>query len=143
MSAVALKRPPGRPSRFSDEIADEICRRISLGESLISVTRDPAMPSERSVYDWLASRPQFSQKYTRAREAQAEHWADQMIEMTDSLLPRDGRVADHAEVQAMRLAVDTRKWLLSKLLPKKYGDRVGLEASGSVTVKVVQGLGEE
>jgi hypothetical protein len=141
---VPAKRPRGRPSLYAAEVADEICRRVALGESLRSICSDKDMPPEGTVRGWVVEDYSgFSARYMRAREAQCEHWADQIVDLADSVLPRDGRPADHAEVQAMRLAIDTRKWVLSKLLPRKYGDRVGVEASGSVTVKVVQGLGDD
>ena len=62
--------------------------------------------------------------------------------MTRNARGQPGRPVDQAEVQALRLAVDTRKWVLSKLLPRKYGDRLDVQQDGQLTVKIVHGLGE-
>ena len=142
MSVAALDRPRGRPSRFATEVADTICERISLGESLKSVCRDPEMPGEATVIRWLAQNEPFRAQYVRAREQQAEHWADELIDLADSARGQPGRPADQAEVQALRLAVDTRKWVLSKLLPRKYGDRVDIQQDGQLVVRIIHGLGE-
>jgi hypothetical protein len=61
----------------------------------------------------------FSAKYARAREMQVEFWAEQIIDISDGV----ARGADAAEVQAARLQSDNRRWLASKLMPRKYGDK--------------------
>ena len=131
----------GRPSRYSDEIAAEICERISLGESLVSVTNDPAMPSETTVIRWLSDDrySAFRALYVRAREQQVERYVDEIVDIAD----RVKDCIDSAVVNAARLAIDTRKWAAAKRLPRKYGDRIGVESTGSLTVKIVHGLGDE
>ena len=82
------------------------------------------MPSRKVVHEWVADdRGGFRDKYARAREAQAEYWASEIIEISDSV--RKGATSE--EVQAARLAVDSRKWVASKLLPKRYGDKLETE----------------
>jgi len=134
----------GRPSCFSAELAAAICERLASGESLVSVTNDPEMPSETTVIRWLSDDrySEFRAMYVRARAQQAEHWADELIDLADSARGQPGRPADQAEVQALRLAVDTRKWVLSKLLPRRYGDRIDLQQDGQLVVRIVHGLGE-
>ena len=111
----------GRPSIYSDALAAAICERLGQGESLNAICRDEHMPSRKVVHEWVTDdRDGFRDKYVRAREAQAEYWASEIIEISDSV--RKGATSE--EVQAARLAVDSRKWVASKLLPKKYGDRV-------------------
>jgi hypothetical protein len=73
------------------------------------------------------SHPEFVEQYTRAREIQAEYFADEICDIFDN--PPDV-TSDH--VQHARLRMDARKWLMSKMLPKKYGDRVELAHSGSI-----------
>src|SRR6476620_379009 len=138
--AAILKQPRGRgrPTAYSDEIADTICRRISLGESLVSVTNDPEMPCRTAVYDWISERHEFADKYARARQAQAEGYIDEIISISDGV----AGCTDSAVVNAARLAIDTRKWVASKLLPKKYGDKIGIDSTGSLTIKIVHGLGD-
>jgi hypothetical protein len=69
---------------------------------------------------WVDTRADFAERYARARERLVEHWADEIIELADAEVPPN----DNAAVQRARLRVDTRKWLMSKLAPRKYGDRV-------------------
>jgi len=111
----------GRPSIFSEELADEICERIADGESLRSICRDNEMPSKATVFRWLAEKQDFQDQYTRAREAQADSLVDDMLDIADgkkALL--EGKDAD---VQRDRLAVETRKWIAGKL-KGKYSDKV-------------------
>ena len=111
----------GRPSIYSDVLAAQLCHRLAEGESLNAICRDAHMPSRKVVHEWVADdRNGFRDKYARAREAQAEYWASEIIEIADSV--RKGATSE--EIQAARLAVDSRKWVASKLLPRKYGDKV-------------------
>jgi hypothetical protein len=115
------KQTMGRPSICTNELAAQICDRLAAGESLNAICRDEHMPSRKVVHEWVADdRDGFRDKYARAREAQAEYWASEIIEIADSV--RTGATSE--EVQAARLAVDSRKWVASRLLPRKYGDRV-------------------
>jgi len=105
----------GRPSDYSDELADAICERLACGESLRQMClQDEALPCERTVYRWLISHESFCQKYARAREFQAEPHLEDIIEIADDpdLKPDDKRVR-----------IDARKWKMSKLAAKKYGDK--------------------
>lgn len=111
----------GRPSIFSEELADEICERIADGESLRSICRDDEMPSKATVFRWLAEKQDFQDQYTRAREAQADSLVDDMLDIAD------GKKAllegSDPDVQRDRLAVETRKWIAGKL-KGKYSDKV-------------------
>lgn len=132
----------GRPSSFTPEIAAEICARIAEGRSLRSICTDEDMPPARTVFDWLASRPEFSQQYARAREAQADALAEECLDIADDgtndWMERqsesekgagvnNGWVLNGEHVQRSRLRIDARKWYASKLAPKKYGDKIELE----------------
>ena len=82
---------------------------------------------------WLdGSRPEFSEQYARAREAQADKLAEEALQIaddgrSDTYVDGDGNVKTDTEViQRSKLRVDTRKWLASKMAPKKYGDKVAI-----------------
>lgn len=111
----------GRPSDYSDQVADEICERIADGESLRSICRDAYMPSKATVFRWLAEKQDFQDQYIRAREAQADSLVDDMLDIAD------GKKAllegSDPDVQRDRLAVETRKWIAGKL-KGKYSDKV-------------------
>lgn len=112
----------GRPSTYSDEIADQICDEIIRGASLYRLCERDGFPGERTVYQWLDKNPEFAQKYMRARELQQDREADKIVDIADAA--EDANLA--------RLQIDARKWRASKLAPKKYGDRLDLNHSGAI-----------
>ena len=132
----------GRPSGYSDELADTICERICNGESLRRICLDDNMPSQSMVFRWLAQNETFREQYARAREAQADAIFDETLDIADDG-SNDWLVRNHGDdpeesgwkvngehIQRSRLRVDTRKWMAGKLAPKKYGDKVLNEHSG-------------
>ena len=138
-------KPAGRPSTYSEEIAAEICRRIIAGEGLRGICATPDMPHRDTVYQWLAVQPTFSDQYARAREHQADAWADELRDIADDgrndfmdRIAADGsveRVLDNEHVQRSKLRIDTLKWLMSKHAPRRFGDKVEVEVSGNMDVK--------
>ena len=135
MSAVTKRKGPGRPTRYSLEAGLEICRRMEQGESLRRICATPGMPGRTTVMRWLEAQPEFRESYARARERLVEFWADEILDIADDgqndFVEREGREVLNAEnINRSRLRVDLRKWLMSKLLPKKYGDRVTTEVVG-------------
>lgn len=131
----------GRPSKYSEEVADEICLRMSEGESLRSICRDDAMPGKATVMGWLGSNEAFSDQYARAREAQADHFADEILEISDDgsndwmeRSDKDGESSgwqiNGEHIQRSRLRVDSRKWLMARMAPRRYGDKVAMEHTG-------------
>lgn len=135
-----------RPTDYNQEIVANICERLSLGESLREICRDDNMPGKSTVMRWLHAHEEFRDQYARAREAQAEHWADEIIEISDdgsndweTRQSKDGSSyeAVNAEViNRSRLRVDTRKWLMARMAPKKYGDKVTQAHEGEVKLEV-------
>lgn len=81
------------------------------------------MPSASSVFLWLTKYPDFSENYTKAIEERASGLFDEMLDIADDVEP------DAAEVAKARLRVDTRKWALSRMNPKKYGDKMQVDAN--------------
>lgn len=147
-------KPTGRPSAYSDSLAAVICAELAAGKSLVTVCAAEDMPHRATVMRWLAddSKEGFRDNYMRAREAQADFYAEQIIEISD-----DGRndtykddkgnvVVDHDVIARSRLRVDARKWYASKVAPKKYGDKLavgGAEDLGPLTVQVVRFAGNQ
>lgn len=112
-----------RRGLFTQELADEICDRLAKGESLRAICREPGKPNEATVRSWVLDNVEdFATQYTRARHLQAERWAEEIMEISDTPPPLTGdNKMDHAAIQYHRLRVDTRKWMLSKVLPKSGG----------------------
>lgn len=125
-----------RPTSYTPELALEICRRLAGGESLRAICCDSHIPHRDTVRLWIVNDTHgFSVQYARAREAQVEHYADEIVEISDET-DRDTIETEHGEkpnsewIARSRLRVDTRKWLMSKLAPKKYGDKVDVTTGG-------------
>lgn len=126
------------PAEFDQAIADEICERIAKGESLRKICeadRDDFIPARSTVFKWLEENKPFADQYANARARQADHYADEIIDIADSPNMTEG---PNGEAQLRdpardRLRVDARKWVASKLAPKKYGDKLDIEAKVSLT----------
>ena len=121
----------GRPTNYTVALADAICVELSENVvSLASICRRPEMPGYSTICQWLDRYPDFAEKYARARDRQADVIAEQTLEIADDMsrdvkLDEDGRPSvDHEHIARSRLRVDTRKWIASKLKPKKYGDKL-------------------
>lgn len=135
----------GRPSIFTEDLAADICERLVNGESLRAICRDDAMPAISTVFKWLTEKPSFSDQYAKAKEEQAEALADEIVAIADEecTMVRSSKhpgaakddeeelevVFDYTAVARNRLRVDARKWVASKLKPKKYGDRIDMNAT--------------
>ncbi len=122
---------------YPESIRLEICERIAKGESMVSICASEGMPVTSVVYNWLTVDKEFSDRYTRAREQQAEHYLDEIIAISDDvsldeIIDGEGNPrTNHEAIQRSRLKVDTRKWAMSKLAPKKYGDKIQQEIVGA------------
>lgn len=130
-----------RPSVYSDEVAVEILQRMCNGESVKSICNDDHMPARSTVMLWVAEdREGFSDKYAMAAEARAHYWADELLDIADDasndyMMKNDpenpGYITNGETLARSRLRVDSRKWLLSKMLPR-YADRQEIKHSGSL-----------
>lgn len=132
----------GRPSRYTQEIGEIICDRLMDGETLRQICRDEDMPDERTVRRWAANpEHEFSPHYTRAREIGYLRMVDELLEIADDgsndWMIREGKdgeaswVANGEHVQRSRLRVDTRKWVLAKMLPKVFGEKLDTANAGA------------
>lgn len=124
---------------YSQETADRICKGLAEGESLRAVCRDAGV-AHSSVFEWLARQPEFADQYAQAREVGYRLMAEEIIEISDDagadvITDKDGNQRTDAErVARSKLRVDSRKWMLSKMLPKLYGDKLDVEHKGSVNI---------
>lgn len=126
--------PAGRPTLYTEDIAAEICSRLSNGESLRRICRDEHMPAEATVRSWaIDPNHPIAAQYTQARQVGFLSMADELLEISDDgsndWMEREdpdneGYEANGEHLQRSRLRVDTRKWLLSKMLPKVFGDKL-------------------
>lgn len=136
--------PVGRPSEFTKEIGDYICEKISTSEVGIRTLheQDSKFPSMSTIMRWLKNHSEFRDQYARAKEAQADMFFEQIVEIANtpvlgvtkkSGVNQFGDFEEVTEADAIahrRLQVDARKWVISKLNPKKFGDKVDITTGG-------------
>lgn len=126
----------GRKCTYTNVAAEEICRRLAMGESLLAICRDEKMPPESTVRQWVIDdRNGFAATYARARDLGLDHLAEEIVEIANT--PMIGtrtettddkvKVVETDMIEHRRLQVDARKWYLSKLAPKRYGDMTKVE----------------
>jgi hypothetical protein len=118
MSGADVKPLPvqmGRPSIYSEEMIQALLIRLSAGESLHRICKDDHMPAFTTVFNWINTKPDFMNRYEKAKELGCEAMAEEMMEIADD---------DTQDTQRSRLRVDTRKWYLSKIKAKKYGEKL-------------------
>lgn len=126
----------GRPSKFTEQIADEICRRLADGETLNTICADEHIPARPTVIGWTQDNDKkaFSDKFARAREIAWLNMADELVDIADdsrndwikrkSKGGKDYEMFNKEAVERSKLRVETRKWILARALPKVYGDRL-------------------
>jgi hypothetical protein len=118
---------------YSQELADKICELIADGNSIRALCEVEGMPAKSSIFKWLRLHPEFADQYARAKEDQAEKLADELVGIADddsNDVTGELGMPNSVAVQRARLKVDTRKWVLSKLLPKKYGEKLDMNLAG-------------
>lgn len=116
------------------ETVTELCRRVAQGESLRSIERDPDMPTRGTFLRWCYEDAEFGQMYTIALRLRAAGMADEVVELAD----KAESCTEAHEVQAIKLMVNTRQWVASRLLPKQYGDHQIVEHTGEVKLDEAQ-----
>lgn len=121
---MATKPKTGRPSDYLPEVAADICSLLADGESLRKVCKRPGMPDKATVFRWLAKHDEFRDQYAKATETRADAIFEDMFDIADDVIP------ESAEVAKARLRIDTRKWALARMNPRKYGDKVTNELTG-------------
>lgn len=129
----------GRPSSFTQEVADFVCAELATGKSLRAIYTEKQidLPHMATLFRWLADDDSFREQYARAREMQAETLADEIVAIADdgsndTYCDDEGnKRTDHDVIARSKLRVEARKWVAAKLLPKKYGDRLQVDNTHS------------
>lgn len=138
-----------RPSDYTEQLAENICTLIAEGQSIREISALDGMPAVSTIMRWVGTHKEFQEQYACARELQAEHYVQEILEISDNctddvevIMTQNGE--DHrikqSAIQRARLQVDSRKWIASKLAPKKYGDRQQVDQN--ITMKHEQALDE-
>jgi hypothetical protein len=106
------------------EILATFFERLSFGDSLRDICATEGMPPKATFLRWIAADGALADRYARARELQAQHYAEEIVEISDN----------DPDPQRARVRIDARKWVACKLLPKKYGEKIDHSVEGSLTV---------
>ena len=125
-SSFVPRKDPEKRIEYSQKWADLICDLVIDGKSLRTICLADDMPSRSAVMKWLIDHEDFAHQYARAREAQQDTYAEEIIHIADT--EKDSNKA--------RVMIDARKWHAGKLAPKKYGDKVEHEHSGRVDADI-------
>lgn len=125
------KKPPIQDQH---KIIDAICEEIANSDKSLWEICDEieGVPTARTIARWIADDETICQKYARAKELQADFMAGQIRAIADecrlgvkTVKKESGTETTTGDmVDRSRLQIDARKWLASKLAPKKYGDRL-------------------
>jgi hypothetical protein len=126
----------GRPTIYTDEIAHYICTAIESGRNLQEIVEEDGMPCRHTVNRWVEKNPEFCSAYYRARRLQADFFADQILNIADETTSdyvdgKDGRTVNHEHINRSKLRVESRKWLMTRVSPEKWGDKVEKIHSGN------------
>jgi uncharacterized protein (UPF0147 family) len=138
----------------------EICRRVAQGASLMAVCSegDKRIPTYDRALIWLADYPEFSDAYKAAQRARADALFEEALTISDDArndwMARNdpnnpGWVQNGEHIARSKLRVDTRKWMVSKLNPSRYGEKLAVEGNPdkpvvvAVTHKIVQVVRQE
>jgi hypothetical protein len=114
----------GRPTKFNQKLADEICGMLAEGMSVRAICRDPKMPAMSQIFNWLSINEEFQEQYTRAKNETADALAEDIQDIADRTLKGE------YDPNAARVAIDAYKWTAAKLKPKKYGDKLDHTSGG-------------
>lgn len=123
----------GRPSTYSEKVSQELCDRLIQGKSITAVCDCEDMPAITTVFRWLQDNETFREKYSRARDLQADVFAAQTIDIADEALigvktvnsVKDGlKTYTGDNTERSRLMIESRKWTAAKIAPLRYGERI-------------------
>lgn len=142
------------PHKYNRALAERLCERLRKGGTLRKCCEDEGMPEPCTVLRWVNEDVDgFAQRYLEAREIGYMLLADEIIDIADTqelgeettTNEKDGTTVKTGDmIQHRKLRVDTRKWLLGKVLPKIYGPKLPPlpETKDGNTIIITGGLPE-
>ncbi len=122
-----------RPTDYTPELAIKLCDRLSEGVSLRTVCLSDDMPDKSTVFDWLRKYKEFADQYAQAKAESSEALNEELMDLGDEAIDHAYKAdpkASSAVVQAVKLKADNMKWYMSKMKPKKYGDKIDMTTNG-------------
>lgn len=131
-----LQDGPGRrPTEYDEEVASEILSRISRGDSLTKILSDPDLPGLDTVTRWAVDDVSgFRERYVTAQQQRAAIWGEELMDIADN--------EDESPFRSS-LRLRTRQWMLSKLMPRTFGDKLALTGPDGGPVALAKAPDEE
>ncbi len=131
------KKPHGRPSLYSEEVAAAICARLANGEPLTQICRDDNMPAVRTVSDWKTAHKEFSAAFACARDEGYDVIAADCLDIADetgndTIYGEHGARANTEWISRSKLRIETRLKLLARWDPKRYGEKLAIGGAGDL-----------
>lgn len=117
----------GRPSSYTEAKADDICELLAFGTPMKRICKKTGFPHYNTVLKWQRDIPEFADLSARAKEAGTHALADECLKIADS------KKIDPAD---KRIRIDTRMRLIGKWNSRAYGDKLGVDITGNLTVNV-------
>lgn len=111
-------------TKYTDDIFNSICDKLADGMSLKRICQADDMPDKATFYRWINESKDLCDKYARAKEDSSDALADDIQDIGDKVLTGE------YEANNARVAIDAKKWIASKLKPKKYGDKLDMTTNG-------------
>ena len=141
--------PKGSGSKYTEELAEQICVLVSNGVNLRKVCRMEGMPSWRTVYNWVTEFPDFASRLAHARDVGYDALAEEALEIADTPLVGikkvfnsgdDGKdtmtVTEDDMLGHRKLQIETRLKLLACWNPRKYGNKVAVGGDADNPAKI-------
>ena len=126
-----MKHKRGRPSLYTKAKALTICDAVASGTPVHLIAKQPGMPAEATIYQWLSVHQEFAEDYTRAREALAHRFAAEVISISDEA-PETIKGVEKASLRTRN-----RIWAAERMAPKKYGARLAMTGDDGGALKII------
>ena len=128
-----------------DEIFNYVFEQITKGKALRNILFEENMPPAVTFFEWLSKDEEKAKQYAYACDLRAEYLFDEIIDIADDksddiIITKDGnKVLNNEFVQRSRVKIDARKWIISKLNPKKFGDKIDHTTNGNdINIKPIE-----
>lgn len=119
----------GRPTKYTEKLANDICELIGTGKSLRSIARQDDMPAMSTIFAWLRDIKEFTEQYEKACKDRAEAQYEDLTEINEEAIQyaKTNDFNVQAVMTAYKMKSDNMKWSMSKMIPKKYGDKLDMD----------------
>lgn len=138
MTDIPAKPKIGRPTDYTPELGELICRRIMEGTGVKTMCREEDMPAFSTVFMWVARHPEFAKVYHEARGIQRDSMAEEITDIADEALERGDPDAARVELLHRDQRLKSRQWILAKL-DDRFREKSHVQHSGSIGVVKIEG----